>query len=298
MSDSTLNKLMIGLDLTSTDEAIFSFLNQNKPLLKNSSLSFIHVKDENNSSSDSGSANMSLSQIEDYFNSQLEKHLSGKTSNYNLNIIEGDPSEEVVQAALNNDADLLILGHKKSKQHKVKPNKLVEKSRCSLLLVPEDENLKVDKIGVAINFSDLCKQVVAMAAGLAKTLDADLLGVHTFQVPSGYHKTGKDHEEFSEVMEGHAKDDAKEFLNEVGLQGLQMKYIYDEKDSADEYLVRFSKENKLNLFAMGSRGRTDAASVMLGSLAKSLSKKLYEIPLMIVKDKSEKMDLMGAIKEV
>ena len=297
MTKSSIQNILIGLDLSSADEAILSFLRQNREILNSENVHFIHVKENDASDSDSGSLGMKKEETEKLLTKRIENSIPNKI-NYDVQLISGEPGKVIRNYIRTHESDLLVLGHKLTKKHEVEPNKLVKESACSLLLIPEKDEFNIKKVGVALDFSELSLRALRDAHHIAKSVGAELFGIHTFQVPSGYHKSGKDHKEFAKVMEGHARSDAEAFLKKSGIREIEMVYLYDENKRPSECISNYTKENAIDLLVMGSKGRTGAASVLIGSVAKNLSKKLYEIPLVIIKDKNKSMDFLDALKKI
>jgi nucleotide-binding universal stress UspA family protein len=77
-----------------------------------------------------------------------------------------------------------------------------------------------------------------------------------------------------------------------------MEYVYDEEKEPAECIARFVREHEIGLLVIGSKGRTAAASIVMGSIAKNLTQILHDVPLMVVKERNKSMDLLDALKEV
>ena len=99
-------------------------------------------------------------------------------------------------------------------------------------------------------------------------------------------------------MEEHARKDAEKFLKKANLSHIEMVYKYDEDEEPAECISAFVQNNSFDMLVMGSKGRTKAASFLISSVAKDITKKLHDIPLMIIKEKNENMDILDALKKV
>jgi nucleotide-binding universal stress UspA family protein len=116
-------------------------------------------------------------------------------------------------------------------------------------------------------------------------------------VPLGYSKIGKTFEEFAEIMKGHAQSDMQRFIEKIDLQGVDYEFVYEcshDKGPLDEIMDVATTEN-VDMLAVGSKGRTNAASFLLGSLAEKLVSRNENIPFLVVKQKGSNMDFLDAL---
>lgn len=288
MLQNSIHRMLVGLDLSSMDAYLLSFLKQNHKALTTDKIYFIHVEEE---LSDNKMLNKELTD-------RIGQSLATSNFEFDIRLIKGDPEKEIRKWSSTQEIDLVMLGHKQTDEHEVEAKKLVKKPGCSLLLVPEKNDYDIKKICVALDFSELSMHALKRAESIAEKLGAELIGFHSYQVPTGYHYTGKDHEEFAEVMEEHARNDAVEFLKKADLSHIKMAYTYDENEEPADCIKKFVQENDVDMLVMGSKGRTGAASFLMGSVAKEITKNIHDIPLLIIKEKNENMDIIDALKKV
>jgi len=302
MSQSSIHRILVGLDLSSMDEYILSFLSQNYESLTTEKIYFIHVDERllsgNEPDADRESYDSLRKETSKELATQIENLFAKADVDFDLHLIGGDPEKEIRDWSSAKEIDLVVLGHKRIPSHEVEVKKLVKKSGCSLLLIPELSDYEIKKIGVAMDLSEQSHHSLKEAEFIAKKKGAKLIGFHSYQVPSGYHKTGKDHKEFAKVMEDHARKDVEQFLKKANLSNIKVEYTYDENNQPAECIAQFAQTNGVDLLVTGSKGRTDAASMLIGSVAKELTKILHDIPLMIIKEKNENMDIVDALKKV
>jgi len=289
MPEHSLQNMLVGLDLTPTDKSILRFLSQNHRYLNINKIDFIHIRKEGSESK----------------GPSILQELSRKISNTGIPdekteilIKDGDPQKQIKEHSRKENTDLLVLGYKHADTHDVEAKKLVKKSINSLLLIPEKKNYELRRIGIAIDFSELSLKALKIAQDIATKASAELLGLHCYQVPSGYHKSGMERDEFAGVMEENAREDMSEFLNKAEVTNINMTYTHDEKGDPAEYILQFAHESNVDLLVIASKGRTGAASLLLGSVAKRLVRLVNDIPLLVIKDKKDRMDVIDALKEV
>lgn len=288
MSQSSIQRILVGLDLTSMDDYLLSFIDQNHETLTTDKIYFIHVAEDMNTAND----------LSEKLEEKIRQAITVGNLDYDIRMIRGDSEKEIKAWSRSQEIDLVVLGHKQTDEHDVEVKKLVKKPGCSLLLIPKKNNYEINKICVAVDFSSQSLDALKEAESIAKNMGAELIGFHAYQVPTGYHYTGKDHKEFAEVMEKHARNDAEEFLKKAHLNHINMAYKYDENEETAECIASFVHENNIDMLVIGSKGRSSAASVIIGSVAKEITQKIDDIPLMIIKEKDEKMDVVDALKKV
>lgn len=290
VNNNKLN-ILVGLDLTSTDEYILGFLSRNLQAFHPKNLSFIHV-------SDNLSAEQ-MNQAENELKAKIRSSGFSGESVSDVHVIENEDPEKVVKDwSQKHQTDLLVIGIKQTDDHEVKPGKLVRKPTSSLLLIPENKSSEFRRIGIALDFTEFAKEALLQARALADAARAELLGIYAYQVPSGYHKTGKDHKEFAKEMEENARQDAQEFFDKTGVDNIDMHYVYDQENDPAQYIARFAEDKQVDLLVVGSRGRTGMAEMLMGSVGKDLIGSIKGIPMLIIKEKNERMNLLDALKNI
>lgn len=213
---------------------------------------------------------------------------------------EGHPMEKFSRLAIVKDVDLILLGRKKSlKGSGIVSSKITRRSPCSLLLVPQNPPMTISKILVTVDFSGHSKLSFEAAQFIAKQTGAQIECVHIYEVPSGYHTTGKSYEEFAEIMKGNAIHDFEKFVakgdfNEVP----HCTYLLHERKTKGKLINSLAHEIHADMIVVGSRGRTAAAVMLIGSLAEKLTYLDNDIPMMIVKRKGEIMGVLEAIRRM
>jgi len=288
-------RILVGLDLSSADYSILSFLEQNARALTEETIQFIHVDEE--SAPDQPAEQTKAERLQERM-TRIKQLLPMAIVPQKVEVLSGDLATDIKEESQARSIDLLVLGQKYTDDPAVAAKQLVKKPGSSLLLVPEQDDYAVNKIGIAIDFSEMSKMAALAAHQLAQKFGATLLGFHTYQVPSGYHKTGKNHLESAEVMEDNARKEAKRFWTELGIDAIDMHYRYDQHQQPAKEIAQLAQENGIDLLIVGSKGRTKAANLVMGSTAKQLTQTLDDVPLMIIKEKNENMGLLDALKEL
>ncbi|HET8858770.1 universal stress protein [Marivirga sp.] len=298
-----IERLLVALDLTEMDELLIKYSSHLAKFLKSEKVYFIHVAKDLELPEDLKKNYPDLmapndESMADSINKLVEKAWD---SDYKcekvIEIKEGDPSDQILKWVNIKDIDMMVMGRKrKLKGGGIVPQKVAKVVHTSLMMVPEGFGFKLDKVVVPVDFSKHSKLAVEEALSITEKNKVDVSLVHVYDVPSGYHKTGKNYDEFSKIMEGHAKNDYKEFIKKNEFpEDLNCDYVLDEDNSPADKIFEFASDQKADMIIMGSKGRTGLASILLGSVAEKVVVYDSEIPLMIVKEKGENMGFLKAL---
>lgn len=211
---------------------------------------------------------------------------------------EGDhPLDTVLRWAKIKDVDLIVMGRKETlKGSGALANGVAKKAPCSVMLLQEKRPAGLPKkIMVPTDFSEHNHMIYDFGERIADQLKAQLVPVHIYQVPHGYSKTGKSYEEFAEIMKANAKKDFEAFVSQHDHPELECDFVLDEGEDAGELLLKEAMKLGVDMFIMGSRGRTKSAAILLGSTAEKVIKANNVLPMLIFKKKGETMGFFDAL---
>jgi nucleotide-binding universal stress UspA family protein len=134
----------------------------------------------------------------------------------------------------------------------------------------------IKTIMVALGFSEYAKGIFTYAAGLAKSLDADILvvsvinqrDVNAVQTISamGYDVDGG---HYVEGIRSERKGLLVQYQEETDYPKERVKTIFRMGNPLDE-LLRVALKEAVDMIVMGVKGRTDLESVFVGSLAEKM----------------------------
>lgn len=295
-----LKRILICLDNTETDEYILKFSRNIFHKLNCEALYFLHV---------AKSLDIPNELIKKYpdliapVDEAVKRNLTFridtyfKQGEYQIDILEGDITSEILKYTKRKNVDLLVMGHKKgSGTSDVIQRKIAKLSYTSLLLIPEEE-VTLNPILVPVDFSKNSAEALQFATLIAGINQVEIIAQHVYQVPSGYHKTGKSYEEFAEIMEQNAREEFKRFTESLATNNVNISdhYTLDGDSKHADNITDFAKKINAGLIVVGSKGRTAMASLIMGSVAEKVISLNKDIPVLIVKDKNENMDLFDAL---
>lgn len=307
--DKTVNNsykvALVALDFTEMDDRLISYTALISKTLPFERIFFVHVAKNLELSQELLAEYPSLTKpldesLEADMQTKVDHHFASSKVETICIVKEGSPIDQVLKLCRIKDVDLILMGRKKSLQGSgIVSSRIARKCPCSLLLVTEDSSLKIKKLLLPIDFSSHSELALKLASDVHKTSKAELLAMHIYSVPIGFYKTGKSYDEFSVIMRKHAEKDYERFLKKHNTTPeIQCKYVLAKDDDYSEMVYRYADDNKVDLIVIGSRGRTDIASVLLGSMAEKLVYLNNGTPILIVKEKGENMGFLDVLMKI
>lgn len=300
-----MQKIMVGLDLTETDETLIEYTKYLNLVLRPNEIAFVHVQKHLNVPEEIKKAFPALDEPVD---ESFVKEMIHETEGFNIvgteikyEVFDGSPLEALLRKSIQNAVDLIVVGRKKNMGFSgLVPQKLIRRSSSHVLLVPENTTPKIKKILVAVDFSDYSKMAIDAAIHIAEHANAEVICQHLYEVPIGYHKTGKSYQEFADIMKNNAKDRYDAFIKNIYVDGINPKPVFtlNNHNKLSSKIMEAAKDQSADLIIIGGRGRTDAAALLLGSVTEELITADTDIPMLVMKKKDKKFGLWDAFENL
>lgn len=215
-----------------------------------------------------------------------------------ISVVSGNITDELIKLSKTKLIDLLVAGRKKNfTSSGLDERKIAKGCPTSVLMVPEGVCLQLNSLMVCIDFSEHAQKAFELGMAIQKKSGAKLLSNHVYKVPTGYHSTGKSYEEFADIMLKNAKNEYRQFLAKMGMEDADFEptYMLDDDDKPAGKIYAAAKEADADLIILGSKGRSAAAALLLGSMAESLLVADENIPLFIVKMDGENQSFIKTL---
>jgi len=302
-----IRRLMIGLDMTEMDDVLIDFTNHLIEVFDFDSVYFLHVARELKLPDRVKKKYPDLlAPIDETLERDIrlkidEKFKPQEGMSYKIEIKEGDPIESILHWTEIKHVDMMIMGRKIDMEGRGNlPLKLARVAHCSMMFIPENYKFRMNNILVSVDFSKTSALALEAGMRIKNKNDAKLILHNAYDVPSGYHFTGKSYEEFRSIMEQNAREDAYEFLQKNGVAKDDVEYAltFDEEEDPGERAYEVATERNADLIIIASRGRTGLASLLLGSVAEKMIRYDSNIPLLIVKDRKENLGFFQALLRI
>ncbi len=304
-----IKKVLIGLDLSEMDKTMAGFadfLSKNSGvqeiyfvnIVKNLQIPKDVLKEFPNMITDV--IKERKSKMEEAF---LQTNTESDTVKINFEVLTGKIADSILDFSKKQDIDLIVIGRReKAEISGALSQRLARRAACSLLIIPEGTEPKMDRILVPSDFSDYSVLAIEQAIETAVRNEnkTEIVIQNVFTVPTGYHYTGKSFEEFSEVMRKNAEKDYKKFIKNIDTKGLKFKVAYsqDTNDDITTDMLDKAREIGANAIIIGAKGRTATTAFFLGSITERLIQLDSDIPLMVVRPKGKNAGILEFIKEL
>jgi len=196
---------------------------------------------------------------------------------------EGDPFIKIVDTALSENCDLIVLGRKKElglmgKLLGANVARTIGQSPIDILVIPEGSNLSFNKILVLIDGSIYSENALKKTCKIAQTFSSELFILSVVDIPveisAGYPDLRERvYSRAKNILEG-AQKLAENLCKKVETN-------IREGDPADG-ILSFIKEKGIETVVMGSHGKTGMKRLLMGSVAEKVLT-FASIPILVSK---------------
>lgn len=295
-------RILVGLNLTDQDNTVIQAAGKIAHLSQSEKVYFMHIVERSDVPEE----------LSDKYPDQLwdtaehaNRMMYEKVDNYykgapltNIahEVVEGKRVDMLLQHISQKDIDLVVVGRKRwevTSGHVAE--QLARKAPCSVLIIPEGKDLIIENLLAGIDFSPHSKEAmdtaIAFASGAAL---AKIVCLHIIEYRQAYESPVGNRNGFVELLRKVARKTFDEFLDQFNFQGISVRSVIKVERNPAIGIRDFLWKHKIDLIVVGSRGRTAAAAVMLGSVTENLIR-MTNVPILAVKKKGENMTLLEAL---
>jgi nucleotide-binding universal stress UspA family protein len=208
-------------------------------------------------------------------------------------VLAGDRLDVLIRLAAAQRSDLLLLGHRQARSgRRSLARRLAMSAPCSVWLVPEGSAPRVGRLLAPIDFSPRSAdalQIATRVAAAAGLPELDALHVRFNSAAVGY-------QEYEEIEISGEHEAFALFVARLDLHDVHVKPVFEQAPDIAATIRRVATERRCDLIVMGTRGRSRAASVLLGSETEQTLIHT-RIPLLAVKRHGARLRLVHALLE-
>ncbi|WP_161887784.1 universal stress protein [Pontibacter russatus] len=305
----TLNRLLVGLDLSSADQTLINYTAYICTRLPVRQVSFIHVerhpetppKRVNNLGTENRESG---AHIHEMISSRVAADFSGLPQvETEVLVVTGDPLKQLLHWATEKQADLILVGRKlRLHGSGAVGQKLLRHGRISVLFVPEAFEPRLRKVVVSLDFSKHSEMALDRVNHFALVQpDVQVACLHVYQVPTGYITLGMSYEDFDKRMQDIAQekyDNLMERFPDLQHRAAFVLVRQGEHSDVGAMLVMEAKRLRADMLVMGAKGMTTVAVYVIGSVTEKVLRHDMDIPLLVFENKDgEKLGFLDAIME-
>lgn len=211
-------------------------------------------------------------------------------------IREGEKDKLLLHWIKVQQANLLILGRRLGKLNSGSRSiKITRLAPCHVLLIPENSSWKpISKALLPVDFSDYSELGIKAISRIPNLHSLTCLNI--YEVPSGYYYSGVTEEEAEAKMLQNARDAWDKFKKIMPSlhPGIVPAFILKKSSIADD-IQKFIQNEEFNLIVIGSKGLSGTVGFMLGSVSQEFIREFYTLPVLIVKNREERLSLIDAL---
>lgn len=174
----------------------------------------------------------------------------------------GDRLDTLLRFAVAEKVDLILLGHRReSRGRRSTARRLAMKAPCSIWLVPEGAPATLSRILAPIDFSPRAADALQVATAVAETAGLDELDALHVR----FNAASVTFDEYADIEMTNEHEAFALFVAPIDLHGIWVKPIFEEGSEVAATVLRIAEERGCDLIVMGTRGRSAASAVLLGS---------------------------------
>lgn len=287
------NRLLIALDFSEADETVLNYTSDWCRRFGVEKLYFVNVQRDLVVPEKYRSYMLDVEKpLDEKLREDLESRISAYFPDYDdydyeFDVIEGNPRDQITHWIKVKGVDLLVTGRKSEPHGRgILPQQLLRNSKCSVLFIPEGKSFSMKNIGVPVKLGS--QEDLHLKVAMDWVEDGGILTVqHFYSIPSSYNHmittTGM-------LLEGMKESAGQELDDLIGKfrSGDKEYEIRKVLRSVVEYnlsdaIIKFSTDNECTFLIMQSGGKSAIQTFLIGSETEAMVKKNTDFPLLIFK---------------
>jgi nucleotide-binding universal stress UspA family protein len=187
-------------------------------------------------------------------------------------------------------ADLLLVGHERSHGRRAQARRLAMIAPMPLLMVPHGSVARITRVLAPVDFSARSADALAAAAAVAARVGLETVDVLHVR----FDDTVVTFDDYEDVLNANEQEAFAIFVARIALGGVDVVPLFEQGPDVARVILRTAADRGTDLIVMGTRGRSRAASVLLGSETDHV---LMEspVPVLVVKHDRTRLGLLGAL---
>ncbi len=218
---------------------------------------------------------------------------------YSVINAEHSVMDAVLRFAEENNTDLILLGKKKKEDgFGVIARKIARKSNCSVLFVPCDAGATEPKrYLIPYDFSHYADEALKVFNQIREEKwDITANCFHAYEIMPLNYSMPVTFKELKDTFKNRNQELFDKKLNELNINPESITYEFCVQDyKVAKHIKDEFMDTKYDIMLIGSKGRSAANSMLLGSVTESLLEEDLDIPVLVVKKKGQQQSLIDAL---
>lgn len=241
-----------------------------------------------------------LAEREQKMKEVVQQHLKPKDGVKVDFIIKKGPIPKVfIKTVRDLEVDWIVMGRREKQEDSgLLAQKLARRADSSLIIIPEGVKPGFKKALVPVDYSEYSEYALKKAIDLAYRFEAEIVCQNVYEVPTGYHYSGKTFEEFGVVMRNHAEKSFEKFIKKIDTKGVKITRVFT-LDDEDEPVRRFyqtAKQYGADSIIVGAKGMSSTTAFFIGSSTEKLIQWDSEFPLFVLRPPGKMTGFLELLK--
>ena len=304
-----LKRLLVGIDQSPTDDILIQFCARIANMVSADKIYLIHAARDLElpdailkkypdliAPVDENISRETNHLINKYFDDSLK-------SRTEILIVEGNPSKTILKEITIKEIDMLVMG-KKSQPGSTGylARKMALLATCSVAIIADNIDFSNKKplfknVLVPVDFSDYSLPALELAKQLHEHKGVSNIECqYVFSVPAVYKLGSSSYNEILRMIVDNSKNQMKELLHQANIKELNVNQLFslDKSQNIPLKIHETINKNGVDLVIMGSKGRTAAASLLLGSNTEKVID-YCDNSIIVIKDKRHNLDVIDVL---
>ncbi|MCO6458047.1 MAG: universal stress protein [Pirellulaceae bacterium] len=283
--------IVVALSATEADRTLLSYARLLASIGLGRHYHFVHVRTPARKADESESDAQVLRRCEEMVH-EVFGTLQTDVS-LDCHLVEGVRVDKLLEFVSSRHCDVVLVGHRKSRSgQRSLAKRLAMIAPCSVWLVPEGAAASITNVLVPVDFSDNSADSVVVATSIAQAAGLpECIAVHVFSDPTMIR-----YDERLEDLRHHEQASFRHFIGPIDRHGVNVEAMYVEGNNVAGTILYTAGRCGTDLLVMNTRGRSRAASILLGSVTTQV---LVDAPtaVLAVKHSGAMLNLFQALHE-
>ncbi|MCF8218804.1 MAG: universal stress protein [Bacteroidales bacterium] len=298
--------ILVALDLSDMDSFLIRYSNFLLEKFKPKSITFLHVIKSYEIPKDVRAKFPEMDEpladiVKEELSAKIKELLidAGKTD-VHVVVKEGVTTETIVQYSQLNDITLTLMGKKIGyKGHGGVVRKVLNITPSSVLLISETAQPKMDHLLVRMDFTKMSVMAMKMALKIQEQTEAKISCHHVHKLPLKYftRSSVSDENKLEREIYNYTQKEFKKFVkkNKLAANDIPCTSALDFENEEAQILYSKALTISADLIVLGTKIKSSMADVILESTSEKLAGPEKNIPVFVVKDRSQTMGFLNAL---
>jgi nucleotide-binding universal stress UspA family protein len=208
-------------------------------------------------------------------------------------VVKGVLIDALIDVAVEGETDLILMGHRKMRSGwRSLARRLAMLGPKAVWMVPEGAPLSITSILAPVDFSRHSAESLVLATTIASQCGLEeCTALYVTFDPSSIR-----YEDHVAKWIGQQHADFDNFLANIPRTPTKINKLIEDSPKVTQSILRSLESQRADLMVMNTRGRSQAASVLLGSTTSELIKET-PVPVLVIKNHGAHMTAFEALRE-